>query len=45
VRVSPLTRKMLVDIFAKEFRAEKNSHLKNFYTIIPPLVLRLSRGD
>ena len=30
---------MLVDIFAKEFRAEKNAHLKNFHIIIPPLTI------
>lgn len=29
---------MLVDIFAGEFRAEKNAHLKNFHMIVPPLV-------
>eukprot|EP00048_Salpingoeca_helianthica_P015476 m.226982 g.226982 ORF g.226982 m.226982 type:complete len:1195 (+) comp17088_c0_seq1:325-3909(+) len=31
--------KMLVDIFSKELRAEKNSHLRNFYVIVPPLTI------
>ncbi|EDQ91034.1 uncharacterized protein MONBRDRAFT_15671 [Monosiga brevicollis MX1] len=31
--------KMLVDIFAKEFRADKNAHLKNFYMMVPPLTV------
>lgn len=29
---------MLVDVFAKEFRADKNAHLKSFHVIVPPLV-------
>lgn len=29
---------MLVDVFAPEFRDQKNLHLKNFYMILPPLV-------
>lgn len=31
--------KMLVDIFAKEFRSDKNSHLNNFYVMVPPLCI------
>lgn len=31
--------KMLVDIFAKEFRSDKNAHLKNFYVMVPPLCI------
>lgn len=30
--------KMLVDVFAPEFRSAKNMHLRNFYMIVPPLV-------
>lgn len=30
--------KMLVDVFAPEFRSTKNMHLRNFYIIVPPLV-------
>lgn len=30
--------KMLVDVFAPEFRSPKNMHLRNFYIIVPPLV-------
>lgn len=30
--------KILVDVFANEFRGKKNLHLKNFYVIVPPLV-------
>lgn len=34
--------KMLVAVFAPEFRSAKNMHLRNFYMIVPPLVsLRL----
>jgi WASH complex subunit 7 len=31
--------KILVDVFAKEFRTEKNSHLRNFHAMVPPLCL------
>ncbi|XP_019624304.1 PREDICTED: WASH complex subunit SWIP-like [Branchiostoma belcheri] len=31
--------KMLVDVFAPEFRNPKNMHLRNFYIILPPLTL------
>ncbi|XP_053318537.1 WASH complex subunit 4 isoform X2 [Spea bombifrons] len=31
--------KMLVDVFAPEFRSAKNIHLRNFYSIVPPLTL------
>ncbi|XP_057296069.1 WASH complex subunit 4-like isoform X2 [Hydractinia symbiolongicarpus] len=31
--------KMLVDVFAPEFRDQKNMHLKNFFMILPPLTL------
>ncbi|RMC03042.1 hypothetical protein DUI87_20235 [Hirundo rustica rustica] len=31
--------KMLVDVFAPEFRSPKNMHLRNFYIIVPPLVV------
>uniref|UniRef100_A0A8C5MSK7 WASH complex subunit 4 n=1 Tax=Leptobrachium leishanense TaxID=445787 RepID=A0A8C5MSK7_9ANUR len=31
--------KMLVDVFAPEFRSAKNIHLRNFYIIVPPLTL------
>uniref|UniRef100_A0A8C9MI81 WASH complex subunit 4 n=1 Tax=Serinus canaria TaxID=9135 RepID=A0A8C9MI81_SERCA len=31
--------KMLVDVFAPEFRSMKNMHLRNFYIIVPPLTL------
>ncbi|XP_071816027.1 WASH complex subunit 4-like [Apostichopus japonicus] len=31
--------KMLVDVFSPEFRSAKNMHLKNFFTILPPLTL------
>ncbi|KAH0616974.1 hypothetical protein JD844_028502, partial [Phrynosoma platyrhinos] len=31
--------KMLVDVFAPEFRSPKNMHLRNFYIIVPPLAL------
>ena len=30
--------RLLVDVFAPEFRNKKNMHLLNFYAIIPPLV-------
>ena len=30
--------KMLVDVFAPEFRDSKNMHLRNFFVILPPLV-------
>lgn len=30
--------KMLVGVFAPEFRSMKNMHLRNFYMIVPPLV-------
>uniref|UniRef100_K1RD46 B box-type domain-containing protein n=1 Tax=Magallana gigas TaxID=29159 RepID=K1RD46_MAGGI len=30
--------KMLVDVFAPEFRNPKNMHLRNFFVILPPLV-------
>ncbi len=30
--------KILVDIFATEFRSDKNGHLKTFHIIVPPLV-------
>ncbi|CAE1304616.1 MRT43 [Acanthosepion pharaonis] len=31
--------KMLVDVFAPEFRNPKNMHLRNFFIILPPLTL------
>ncbi|EDO43986.1 predicted protein, partial [Nematostella vectensis] len=31
--------KLLVDVFAPEFRDVKNMHLRNFYIIVPPLTL------
>ncbi|XP_048863417.1 WASH complex subunit 4 isoform X1 [Brienomyrus brachyistius] len=31
--------KMLVDVFAPEFRSVKNMHLRNFYIIVPPLTV------
>ncbi|XP_020600408.1 WASH complex subunit 4-like, partial [Orbicella faveolata] len=31
--------KLLVDVFAPEFRGSKNMHLRNFYVIVPPLTL------
>ncbi|MFT7812597.1 WASH complex subunit 7 [Arapaima gigas] len=31
--------KMLVDVFAPEFRSVKNMHLRNFYMIVPPLTV------
>ncbi|KAG2459915.1 WASC4 protein, partial [Polypterus senegalus] len=31
--------KMLVDVFAPEFRSSKNMHLRNFYMIVPPLTV------
>ncbi|CAD5123366.1 DgyrCDS11723 [Dimorphilus gyrociliatus] len=31
--------KMLVDVFAPEFRSTKNKHLSNFFVIVPPLAL------
>ncbi|XP_078530725.1 WASH complex subunit 4 isoform X1 [Lissotriton helveticus] len=31
--------KMLVEVFASEFRSIKNMHLRNFYSIVPPLTL------
>ncbi|KAJ7414790.1 WASH complex subunit 4 [Willisornis vidua] len=31
--------KMLVDVFAPEFRSPKNMHLRNFYIIVPPLTV------
>lgn len=30
---------MLVSVFAPEFRDAKNSHLKLFYIILPPLII------
>eukprot|EP00039_Didymoeca_costata_P001169 m.50316 g.50316 ORF g.50316 m.50316 type:complete len:1190 (+) comp10662_c0_seq1:292-3861(+) len=30
---------MLVNIFSKEFRSDKNLHLKNFHMIVPPLTI------
>jgi hypothetical protein len=30
--------KLLVDVFAPEFRGDKHKHLRNFYMIVPPLV-------
>ncbi|EDV25801.1 uncharacterized protein TRIADDRAFT_24562 [Trichoplax adhaerens] len=31
--------KMLVDVYAPEFRDPKNKHLSNFYAIIPPMTI------
>ncbi|CAH1784090.1 unnamed protein product, partial [Owenia fusiformis] len=31
--------KMLVDVFAPEFRKSQNMHLRNFFAILPPLTL------
>jgi len=31
--------KMLVAVFMRQFRDPKNLHLKNFYTIVPPLMI------
>ncbi|CAG5126289.1 unnamed protein product, partial [Candidula unifasciata] len=31
--------KMLVDVFAPEFRNSKNMHLRNFFVILPPLTI------
>jgi len=31
--------KMLVNVFAAEFRDSRNLHLKNFFSIVPPLTL------
>lgn len=31
--------KLLVDVFASDFRNPKNSHLQNFYIIVPPLTI------
>jgi WASH complex subunit 7 len=31
--------KLLVDVFAPEFRGDKHKHLRNFYMIVPPLTL------
>eukprot|EP00112_Aurelia_sp_Birch-Aquarium-sp1_P010618 Seg226.22 transcript_id=Seg226.22/GoldUCD/mRNA.D3Y31 product="WASH complex subunit 4" protein_id=Seg226.22/GoldUCD/D3Y31 len=31
--------KMLVEVFSSQFRDSKNMHLKNFYSILPPLTL------
>ncbi|XP_069101114.1 WASH complex subunit 4-like isoform X2 [Argopecten irradians] len=31
--------KLLVDVFAPEFRDPKNMHLRNFFVILPPLIL------
>lgn len=31
--------KMLLDVFAPEFKSPKNIHLKNFFIILPPLTL------
>ncbi|TSM52349.1 WASH complex subunit 4 [Bagarius yarrelli] len=31
--------KMLVEVFAPEFRSVKNMHLRNFYMIVPPLTV------
>lgn len=37
--------KMLMDVFAPEFRSPKNMHLRNFYIIVPPLVsVRVAPG-
>jgi len=35
--------KMLVNVFAPEFRDERNVHLKNFYIIVPPLTLNFAQ--
>nr|XP_006633158.1 PREDICTED: WASH complex subunit 7 [Lepisosteus oculatus] len=34
--------KMLVDVFAPEFRSTKNMHLRNFYMIVPPLAVNFA---
>lgn len=34
--------KMLVAVFAPEFRSVKNMHLRNFYMIVPPLVCTMT---
>jgi WASH complex subunit 7 len=34
--------KILVEVFSNEFRSSKNMHLKNFYIILPSLVMHLS---
>jgi len=31
--------KILVSVFADEFRSERSAHLKNFYAIVPPLTI------
>ncbi len=31
--------RMLVNVFAPEFRSQQNLHLKNFYVMIPPLTV------
>lgn len=31
--------RMLVDVFAADFRNPKHSHLNNFYMIVPPLTI------
>lgn len=31
--------KLLVEVFANDFRNKKNSHLQNFYIIVPPLTI------
>ena len=33
--------KILVEVFSNEFRSSKNMHLKNFYIILPSLVMHL----
>lgn len=33
--------KMLVAVFAAEFCSAKNMHLRNFYMIVPPLVIKM----
>lgn len=37
--------KILVEIFANEFRSDKNAHLNHFYAIVPPLVRLPAIGD
>lgn len=37
--------KMLVDIFASQFRSDRNAHLKSFHVIVPPLVCEKREGE
>ncbi|XP_042571854.1 WASH complex subunit 4-like [Cyprinus carpio] len=37
--MTPEYFKMLVGVFAPEFRSVKNMHLRNFYMIVPPLTV------